>query len=87
MAGNKESHDKALRALFARFSELGLTINQSKCKFNQNEITFWGMRFTPKGITPDLIKVETLHYASRSRNKDELRSFLGMSQANSDFIS
>jgi len=56
VVGNQEFHGKALRPLFARFSELGLTINQSKCKFNEKEITFWGMRFNTNGITPNPIR-------------------------------
>ena len=82
----ERQHDTALKAVLERLSKLGLTINRSKCKFNQSEITFWGMKFTAEGASPDPAKVDSLQYAVKPRNKEELRSFLGMAQTNADFI-
>ena len=87
IAGNsRETHDTALTAIFKRFSDLEITMNRNKCKFNQSSITCWGMTFSSKGVSPYPCKVDTLQYAVRSDNKDELQSFLCMAQANSDFI-
>ena len=33
-------HDEALRAVFERFSHIGLTLNQNKCEFSQSQLTF-----------------------------------------------
>ena len=63
IAANRQQHDKALRAVFQRFSDLGLTMNRNKCKFNQQSITFWGMKFSSEGVSPDPGKVDTLQYA------------------------
>jgi hypothetical protein len=35
-------HDEALRAVFERFSQIGLTLNQDKCEFSQSQLTFFG---------------------------------------------
>ena len=61
-------------------------MNRKKCKFNQNFITSWGTKFSSKGVSPNSCKVDTLHYGIRPNNKDELWSFLGITQANANFI-
>ena len=33
-------HDEALRAVFERFSHIGLTLNQNKCEFSQSQLPF-----------------------------------------------
>ena len=50
---NKEDHDKNLREVFKRLSDAGLTLKKSKCKFNQSEITFFGLIVSKDGIKPD----------------------------------
>ena len=51
-------HDKALQAVFERFSTACLSLNKTKCEFNKNSLTFFGFIFSDKGIAPDLRKVE-----------------------------
>ena len=50
-------HDKALQAVFERFSAAGLSLNKTKCEFNKNSLTFFGFIFSDKGISPDPRKV------------------------------
>ena len=54
-------HDDALRAIFQRFSLVGLTLNKDKCEFGQSQLTFFGFVFSGDGISPDPAKVDAIH--------------------------
>ena len=83
----QQEHDIALDRTFKRLSEKGLTLNKQKCELNKTQITFFGVVFSDKGISPDPVKVEAIKEASRPKNVNELRSFLGMTSYCSRFIS
>ena len=71
-------HDKALQAVFERFSTAGLSLNKTKCEFNKNSLTFFGFSFSNKGISPDPRKVQAIQDAKPPTSIQGVRSFLGM---------
>ena len=79
-------HDYALARLLQRLEDLGLTLNESKCKFGQNEATFFGMRFSPQGMSPTQSRVQALMEAAPPSSVTEIRSFLGMANFSAPFI-
>ena len=83
---SQEEHDEGLRAFFKKADELGLTLNEPKCKISQPEIPFWGMIVSKDGLKPDPLKIETLKQITTPKSKEELVSFLAMVRANDNFI-
>ena len=79
-------HDIALEAVLKRLEDVGLTVNMKKCKFNTDNVEFFGVRFTSKGLEPGPAKVEDLRKAEAPSNKSELKSFLGMANFSSRFV-
>ena len=49
----QEEHDNRLEHLFARLQEKGLTVNSSKCLFDQQELWFYGFLLTNQDIKAD----------------------------------
>ena len=82
----QEAHDTALQAVFRKFSEVGLTLNKTKCEFNKKSLTFFGFVFTAEGISPDPEKVQAIHSASPPTSASGVRSFLGMATYCAKFI-
>ena len=81
-----QEHAEVLEEVLRILSANGLTLNQEKCVVGAQQIKFWGLMFGVNGISPDPEKVEALAYITPPTNKDELKSFLCMMQANSEFI-
>ena len=79
-------HDEALRAVFERFSHIGLTLNQNKCEFSQSQLTIFAPVFSEDGVSPDPAKVEAIHNCSSPQSVKEVRSFLGMATYCAKFI-
>ena len=79
-------HDQALRAVFKKFSESGLTLNKKKCQFNMASLEFFGFIFSAAGVSPDPKKVEAIHKASPPTSTSGIRSFLGMATYCAKFI-
>ena len=79
-------HDRALHAVCQKFSEVNLTLNQEKCEFNKNSITFFGFVFSSKRISPDPTKVEAINTAKPPTSVSGIRTFLGMATYCSKFI-
>ena len=88
IVGGKDSDDnvRALKATFQVIKENNLTLSKKKCEFNKSSINFFGLIFSSDGIYPDPGKVTSLEEADVPKNKDELRSFLGMTNFSSMFI-
>ena len=82
----KKEHDQALWRTIDAIAASGMTLNKKKCMFGQEEVPFWGLIVSKKGLKPDPIKIEALNTADHPRSKAELRSFLCMVQANKEFI-
>ena len=79
-------HNKNLKAVLKRLSDVHLTLNKKKCLFNQSSIKFFGYIFSKDGLKPDPAKVECLHKMPPPQNVNELRSFLGMANYSARFI-
>lgn len=82
----QEEHDKALNDTLKALTASGLKLNQSKCEFNRDHITFFGLMFKKSGISPDPAKVSAIRESNSPANAGELRSFLGMTSYCSRFI-
>ena len=83
---NTADHNKNLRAVLKRLSDVHLTLNKKKCLFNQSSIKFFGYIFSKDGMKSDLAKVECLHKMPLPENVNELRSFLGMANYSANFV-
>ena len=79
-------HDKALKEIFQRLSDKGLTLNPDKCVFDKENLDFFGYTFGPAGMKPDPKKVLAIQDATPPTNTAELRSFLGTVNYVSRFI-
>ena len=85
-SNNITDHIKTLDECLAAIQKEGLTLNEGKCQFGMDEVTFWGMIIDKCGVHPDPEKVDALEGLDRPRNKDELHSFICMMQSVSEFI-
>ena len=83
---NVEDHMKTLKQVLQALRLSNLKVNPKKCEFIKDEIKFWGMIVSAKGIKPDPEKVEILKHLQPPKNKEDLRSFLCMMQSNAEFI-
>lgn len=81
-----EEHDEALMKVLQRLEEHGITLNVDKCEFNMRELVFFGLNISAKGVRPTEDKCRALREACPPSNVKELRSLLGLIQANSRFI-
>ena len=78
--------DKALQAVFKRFSTAGLSLNKTKCEFNKNSLTYFGFIFSEKNISPDPRKVRAIQDAKPPTSTQSVRNFLGMATYCAKFI-
>ena len=83
---SQKAHDDALRAVFSRLKECGLTLNRNKCELNKQRLEFFGFIFSADGISADPRKVAAIHKASDPKDPAEIRSLLGMANYCSRFI-
>ena len=79
-------HDSRLKSFLETARKEGLTLNSQKCKIKQQEITFFGRKYTKDGIFPDPGKVEDILKMETPKDKQDLRTFLGMTTYLSDHI-
>ena len=75
-----------LEALLNRLAERGLTLRKDKCRFDQQEIIWFGYKFTPKGMYADPAKVAALAEMPAPQSKAEVKSLLQTIQYNAPFI-
>jgi hypothetical protein len=83
---NTQEHNGRLEALLHRFREYGLTFNRRKCKFQLQEVEFFGFKFNKHGISPAPSKVTAVKQMNRPQSTAEVRSLLGMAQYSAQFI-
>ncbi len=57
---DKAEHDKRLCEALQRIKEKGLTLNQAKCEFSMNKITFMGHVMSKNGIGPTSDRIKSL---------------------------
>lgn len=83
---NQAEHDRNLIAFMKRATQHGLSLNSKKCSISKPEINFFGTRYTNKGTTPDLSKINDLHNMPSPSSKEELQKFLGLMTYLSPYI-
>ena len=82
----RDEHDQKLETVLQRLQQSNLTLNQEKCLFGVNKLTFFGHEVSASGISPGTKKVEAIRDAPVPRNAAEVRSFLGLATYCSHFI-
>ena len=75
---NIREHTVVLKQVLQRLRDAGLTLNAEKCQFYRSEIEFLGRIWSAKGISNSPEKLEALSAMSPPRDKQSLRSFLGL---------
>ena len=75
---DQQEHDARLEACMQRIRDKNLTLNRNKCQFSTPSIEFFGHVFSEQGVSPDPKKVEALKQAEGPKNRDEVRSLLGL---------
>ena len=81
-----EEHIRALRELFSRLVQAGLTIRPRKCLFGVNSVDFLGHRLEQGIIGLHQDNVEKIKDAPRPSTKKQVRSFIGVAGYYRDFI-
>jgi hypothetical protein len=61
-------------------------LNRKKCRFNLDQIPFFGHLFTKHGIKLGKDKADAVKQARRPKNGEEVRSFLGLVNFSGRFI-
>ena len=46
-------HDQALHAVLRQFADVGHTISPEKCELVEHSLTFFGLVFSAKEVSPD----------------------------------
>ena len=82
----KEEHDRNLEEVLKRLMKRNLTLHFDKCEFGKQEINFYGLHLSGKGMSPDKSKFEAINKAENPKTLDEVASFLGMVTYCSRFI-
>ena len=81
-----EQHNEQLSGLLAALEQFGITMGQEKCKVAVPHIEFMGLVATKNGIQPPEDKVRAIQQIKLSKDKSEVRSFMGLVQFLSCFI-
>ena len=84
---NFDMHLGRLEKVFRRLSAANLTLNLSKCKFFQSEITYLGHVVSSDGISPDPEKVSKVKDWPVPMNEKALSQFLGLATYFKRYIS
>lgn len=83
---DKAEHDKRLCKALQRIKEKGLTLNQAKCEFSMNKITFMGHVMSKNGIGPTSDRIKSLLDAKEPTSGSEVKSFLGLVNFSARYI-
>jgi hypothetical protein len=75
---DEAQHLEHLKMVFSLLSTNGLVLNQEKCVFGAEELTFLGHKVSPTGIEPLQDKVEAITAFPQPTTRVALQSFLGM---------
>lgn len=74
----KEEHDRNLEEVLKRLEDHNVKINQSKCLFYKQEVTFLGFNLSASGWSIEDEKIKAIQHFRKPANQDEVRSFLGL---------
>ena len=65
-------HYQKLKLIFDRIRQQSLKLNQSKCVFLADDLTYLGHKITSEGFKPDPSKIEAIVKIPNPYNKEEL---------------
>ena len=82
----RQEHDLSQEQCLKRLSNKGLRLNQSKCKFLDTTLSFFGQVFSSQACKPDAKRVQDWQNAQVPRNVHDVRSLLGMTNYSSKYI-
>ena len=74
----QQEHDLRLHSVLQKIAAAGVTLNEAKCEFNKQCITFLGHVIDSNGISQDPEKTEAITKMKQPQTTTELRRFLGM---------
>ena len=83
---NTEEHIRSLEQVLQRLQEHGLRVNNEKCSFFQDKLSFCGHDIDEKGLHKMDAKIEAIVNAPEISNVRQLRSFLGLVQYYAKFL-
>ena len=72
-----QQHDERLKRVFDRIKENNIKLNEKKCQFRKEEVSYVGHRISKDGLKVDPEKVRAVKEMDRPQNKKELQTFLG----------
>ena len=75
---SQEEHDRRLVAVLHRLQEAGITLNEKKCAFSQNQVKFLGQIVDHLGVRPDPEKISAILKLQPPTCVSDVRRFLGM---------
>jgi len=79
-------HLALLKEVFVAFTNAGILLNPTKCRFALTEINYLGYTISSFGYKPQLNKVKAISEFPRPTNKKACKRFLGMMGFYSDLI-
>lgn len=85
-AETKQELRSAVERVRERLAGHNLTINEKKCEFDREEITFLGHRFSHHGISIDEEKSKAVAAFRTPATAQECKSFMGLANYVRDFI-
>lgn len=83
---DEKDHDESLQLVLQTLEKHNILLNSEKCVIKVKEIKFLGHMLSDMGIAPAVSKVEAVEQFRAPKNKDELRSFLGLACYVAKFI-
>jgi RNase H-like domain found in reverse transcriptase/Reverse transcriptase (RNA-dependent DNA polymerase)/Integrase zinc binding domain/Integrase core domain len=81
-----EEYEATLKLVLARLHDNNLSLNEEKCEYAKEKITFLGHQVSAEGFNIDEQKVSDINVFRAPRNSTELKSFLGLSNFVRGFI-
>ena len=81
-----EEHDRNLKKVLDRTRDIGLKLNPNKMVIGATSIKFAGVIISGESVHPDPDKVKAIREMVEPKNREELKSFLGMCSYLGKFI-
>ncbi|XP_058840923.1 uncharacterized protein K02A2.6-like [Topomyia yanbarensis] len=75
---DQDTHLRRLEEVLQRLSEWNIRVNRSKCEFFADVIEYCGYMIDKEGIHKIRAKVEAINGMTIPKNKEEVRSFVGL---------
>lgn len=78
--------EEVMLMVMTRLKENNLTLNQAKCQFKKESLTFLGHKLTSEGLHVDERKTKDIGNFRRPRSLTELKSFIGLANYLRDYV-